>query len=75
MLNFDSAIYVCADEDSQSFVDTSEMEIKRFNETTAILTGDITFMKEIREKTMVGIYMTATCLSREILIYYLIVGM
>ncbi|CAG9569286.1 unnamed protein product [Danaus chrysippus] len=53
VLNFDSSIYVCADEDSQAFVDTSEIEIKRFNETTAILTGDIKFMKEIGEKTMV----------------------
>ncbi|XP_026498835.2 uncharacterized protein LOC113402740 [Vanessa tameamea] len=55
ILNFDSPIYVCPDEESNAFVDTSETEVKRYNETTAYLTGFIKFIKGIEPATMVEV--------------------
>lgn len=53
ILNFDSPIYVCSDEDSQKFIETSRVEVKRHNETTTYMTGSIEFLKGIQTATMV----------------------
>ncbi|XP_045455482.1 uncharacterized protein LOC123665181 [Melitaea cinxia] len=55
ILNFDSPIYVCSDEDSQKFIDTSRVEVKRHNETTTYMTGSIEFHKGIQTATMLEV--------------------
>ncbi|XP_073963157.1 uncharacterized protein [Choristoneura fumiferana] len=53
VLNFDSPVYVCSDMESQSWVDTSGLEVVRYNETTAYMTGTINFLKGLDYSTMV----------------------
>ncbi|CAG9135554.1 hypothetical protein JYU34_019181 [Plutella xylostella] len=54
MLNFDSDIEVCDDEDSQAFMDTKGIKTDR-NETVAFVTGSIEFFKGMGANTMVEI--------------------
>lgn len=53
MLNFDSDIEVCEDEDSQAFMDTKGIKTDR-NETVAFVTGSIEFFKGMGANTMVS---------------------
>ncbi|CAH0721131.1 unnamed protein product, partial [Brenthis ino] len=55
ILNFDSPIYVCPDEESQKFIDTSQIAIGRHNETCSYMTGAISFLKGMQSTTMVEI--------------------
>ncbi|XP_039760432.1 uncharacterized protein LOC120634104 [Pararge aegeria] len=52
-VNFDSPIYVCPDEDSQGYVDASQVQVKRHNETATIMTGVIKFLKGFEKDTMI----------------------
>ncbi|XP_063389525.1 uncharacterized protein LOC134675238 [Cydia fagiglandana] len=55
VLNFDSPVYVCPDPSSQAYVDTSAVEVDRYNETTSYMTGTIYFHKGFDSATMVEI--------------------
>ncbi|XP_052744859.1 uncharacterized protein LOC112054906 [Bicyclus anynana] len=54
-LNFDSPIYLCSDEESQAYIDTSEVQVKRYNETTVVMTGIFKLLKAFEQGTMIEI--------------------
>ncbi|CAH2059413.1 unnamed protein product, partial [Iphiclides podalirius] len=56
VLNFDSALYVCGDEQSATYFGTSQVEVTRFNETNAYMFGAIGFLEGLRVNTLVEIF-------------------
>ncbi|XP_059050481.1 uncharacterized protein LOC131845433 [Achroia grisella] len=53
VLNFDSPAYVCLDESSSVYVDTSGMDMITYNETTSCMTGAIKFLQGLDENVMI----------------------
>ncbi|XP_045539854.1 uncharacterized protein LOC106720479 [Papilio machaon] len=56
VLNFDSGLYVCGDEQSKAYFDCSRVEVSRYNETTTAMSGVARLLKGMDENTLVEAY-------------------
>ncbi|XP_045780267.1 uncharacterized protein LOC123877508 [Maniola jurtina] len=52
-VHFNSPLYVCPDEVSQAFVDTSEVQLKWYNATTNMMVGAINYLKGFEQDTTI----------------------
>ncbi|XP_013142090.1 PREDICTED: uncharacterized protein LOC106106107 [Papilio polytes] len=56
VLNFDSALYVCGDEQSEAYFDSSQVVVSRYNETTTAMSGYAKLLKGMEQNTLVEAY-------------------
>lgn len=68
MLNFDSPVYQCPDEESQARVDTSGVEVRSYNDTVSTMAGTLKFNEKVDSNTMVSNWLKVTFESFEILL-------
>ncbi|KAL4708488.1 hypothetical protein ACJJTC_014096 [Scirpophaga incertulas] len=64
VLNFDSPVYVCSDDSSKEFIDSSDITVSRFNETTSYMSGVLRMLKTLEPCAVVEMIVEKTTGSR-----------